>query len=84
MGRTFGQYDLASGADDRLQQMAAVRGSVRFADDDMRVHLRLAILQRDVPDRCRYQRHLFDPVGFWRIFSGTLRRPGKRARSWRF
>jgi hypothetical protein len=43
--------------------MAAVGGTVRFAYDDVGVHLRLAILQRDVPDRCRYQRHLFDPVG---------------------
>jgi hypothetical protein len=56
----FGDDHLERRADVRLEQMPPVRGAVRFADDHVRVQLRLAVVQRDVADQGEHLDLLLD------------------------
>jgi len=46
----FGKYDFERRAYPRLKQMFAMGGPVFSPDDQMRMHDRLTVLERDIPD----------------------------------
>ena len=51
MRRRLDEHDFERGADARLDQMAAMRRSVAFADDHVHVQLRPFVAERDVADQ---------------------------------
>ena len=48
--RGFDKHDFERRAHMRLQQMAAMGRTVASSDDQMRMHDRLTVLERDIPD----------------------------------